>query len=80
MKKLRNSDQFIKLSILFLFNFINAQQEFPVWGDLGNGTYKNPVLFADYNNPDVIKVGNDFYMVAASHHSWVTPYFIQRTW
>jgi beta-xylosidase len=34
--------------------------------DLGNGRYKNPVLFADYSDPDVIRVGDDFYMTASS--------------
>jgi beta-xylosidase len=34
--------------------------------DLGNGRYKNPVLFADYSDPDVVRVGDDFYMVASS--------------
>jgi beta-xylosidase len=34
--------------------------------DQGDGTYKNPILFADYSDPDVIRVGNGFYMVASS--------------
>jgi beta-xylosidase len=34
--------------------------------DLGNGKYKNPVIFADYSAPDVIRVDDDFYMVASS--------------
>ncbi len=34
--------------------------------DLGNGKYKNPVIFADYSDPDVIRVNDDFYMVASS--------------
>lgn len=34
--------------------------------DLGDGTYKNPVLFADYSDPDAIRVGDDFYLVASS--------------
>jgi beta-xylosidase len=34
--------------------------------DNGNGTYKNPVLYADYSDPDAIRVGNDFYMVSSS--------------
>lgn len=38
-----------------------------VWvSDLGNGKYKNPVLYADYSDPDVCRVGNDYYMVASS--------------
>lgn len=34
--------------------------------DLGNGNYKNPILYADYSDPDVCRVGNDYYMVASS--------------
>lgn len=38
-----------------------------VWSpDLGDGTYKNPVIHADYSDPDVCAVGNDFYMTASS--------------
>ena len=28
--------------------------------------YENPVLLSDYSDPDVIRVGDDFYMVASS--------------
>ena len=38
------------------------------WGDQGNGTYINPVLNADYSDPDVIRVGNKYYMVASDFH------------
>jgi beta-xylosidase len=34
--------------------------------DQGDGTYKNPVLFADYSDPDAIRVGDDFYLVSSS--------------
>jgi beta-xylosidase len=34
--------------------------------DLGNGTYRNPVLHADYSDPDVVRVGDDYYLVASS--------------
>jgi beta-xylosidase len=38
-----------------------------VWvSDLGNGKYKNPVLYADYSDPDVCRVGSDYYMVTSS--------------
>lgn len=38
-----------------------------VWmPDLGNGKYKNPIIFADYSDPDVIRVGEDYFMVASS--------------
>ncbi len=34
--------------------------------DLGDGTYRNPILYADYSDPDVIRVGDTFYMTASS--------------
>ncbi|MBN2765704.1 MAG: family 43 glycosylhydrolase [Paludibacteraceae bacterium] len=38
-----------------------------VWvSDNGKGKYKNPVLYADYSDPDVCRVGDDFYMTASS--------------
>ncbi len=34
--------------------------------DQGDGSYRNPVLFADYSDPDAIRVGDTFYMTASS--------------
>ena len=38
------------------------------WGDQGDGTYRNPVLNVDFSDPDVIRVGNKYYMVASDFH------------
>ncbi|GGU53682.1 glycoside hydrolase family 43 protein [Streptomyces daghestanicus] len=32
----------------------------------GPGTYRNPVLNADWSDPDVVRVGDDFYLTASS--------------
>ncbi len=41
-----------------------------VWmADNGDGTYKNPVLHADYSDPDACRVGDDYYMVASSFNA-----------
>nr|WP_243348132.1 glycoside hydrolase 43 family protein [Parabacteroides sp. FAFU027] len=38
-----------------------------VWvADQANGTYKNPIINADYSDPDVCRVGDDYYMTASS--------------
>ena len=38
-----------------------------VWvPDNGDGTYKNPIIYADYSDLDVVRVGDDFYMVSSS--------------
>lgn len=38
------------------------------WGDLGDGTFANPILNADYSDPDVIRVGRDYYMTCSEFH------------
>ena len=41
-----------------------------VWiPDNGDGTYKNPIIHADYSDPDVCKVGDDFYMTSSSFNA-----------
>lgn len=54
-----------------LFLPLGAQQPKPyvsqVWvADQGDGTYKNPVLYADYSDPDACRVGDDFYLTSSS--------------
>jgi len=36
------------------------------FADNGDGTYKNPIINSDYSDPDVIRVGDKFYMTASS--------------
>ena len=55
--------------ILLYAQHDNANQNYvsKVWvADNGDGTYKNPVLNADYSDPDAIRVGSDFYLVSSS--------------
>ena len=54
-------------ALLFLLPSLTYAQLSKVWvPDLGNGTYKNPVLYADYSDPDAIRVGDDFYLISSS--------------
>lgn len=43
-----------------------AGMGFPWTPDQGDGTYRNPIIYADYSDPDVVRVGDDFYLVASS--------------
>jgi beta-xylosidase len=62
----------MKHYLLTLFSFATltlAAQNYvsKVWvADNGNGTYKNPIIFADYSDPDVCRVGDDYYMTSSS--------------
>ncbi len=55
------------LPTVLLLIIIHIPMHGQLWApDLGNGQFKNPIIYADYSDPDVIKVGDDFYMVASS--------------
>ena len=52
-----------------LCSVIVAQAQYcsQVWcPDNGDGTYTNPVLYADYSDPDAIAVDEDYYLTASS--------------
>ena len=58
----------IGLALFFPFTAY-AQENYvsKVWvADQGNGTYRNPIIYADYSDPDAIRVDNDYYMTASS--------------
>lgn len=49
------------------FHLLSQGQASKTWvADLGNGDYQNPILYADYSDPDVCRVGDDYYMTASS--------------
>lgn len=59
----------IRLWVILLFYPSTLQSQTKLsWGDQGNGTYINPILDADYSDPDVIRVGSKYYMVASDFH------------
>jgi beta-xylosidase/acetyl esterase/lipase len=50
--------------------FAHAQNASRVWvADMGDGTYRNPIIHADYSDPDVVRVGDDYYMTASSFNA-----------
>ena len=49
-------------------DFVREDTEDLRWGDQGDGTYRNPVLNADFSDPDIIRVGTKYYMVASDFH------------
>ncbi len=58
----------MKKTLCLLLTYVLATQvNAQVWSpDNGDGTYSNPIIHADYSDPDAIRVGNDFYMVSSS--------------
>ncbi len=63
------STSFACIALLAALPVAAQQKEYvsQVWeADRGDGTYQNPVLYADYSDPDACRVGNDFYMTSSS--------------
>ena len=59
--------RFLLFGILCIALTAQAQYQSQVWcPDNGDGTYTNPVLYADYSDPDVCAVGEDYYLTASS--------------
>ena len=57
----------LSLSVCGMFHPAMAQYRSEVWAsDEGNGMYRNPVLHADYSDPDVCVVGEDYFLTASS--------------
>lgn len=59
--------QFQKFPVVFLCMILLGSGGVHAWqSDNGDGTFTNPVLYADYPDPDIIRVGEDFYMVSTT--------------
>ncbi len=43
-------------------------QQTGTWGDQGDGTYRNPILNADYPDVDVEQLGDTYYMISSKQH------------
>lgn len=50
---------YIMIALVLPFCSVGAQTS--VWNpDNGNGTFTNPIMWGDWPDPDVIRVGDDF--------------------
>jgi xylan 1,4-beta-xylosidase len=50
-------------TVIFLITFGQS------WtADNGNGTYTNPLFYDEFSDPDIIRVGNDFYLTGTTMH------------
>lgn len=54
------------VSTLLLSVFLLPANELLFAQVKSNTRYQNPVIYADYSDPDVIRVGDDYYMVSSS--------------
>ena len=56
--------------LLFAFHFSLIPCYGQSWtADNGNGTYTNPLFYDEFSDPDIIRVGNDYYLAGTTMHT-----------
>lgn len=67
---MRSLSKSFLISLVFLSVTCVQSQVSKVWvADNGDGTYKNPIINADYSDPDAVRVGDDYYMTSSSFNN-----------
>ena len=58
------------ITILFAFHFSFIPCSAQSWtADNGNGTYTNPLFYDEFSDPDIIRVGDDYYLAGTTMHT-----------
>ncbi|MBN2736545.1 MAG: family 43 glycosylhydrolase [Spirochaetales bacterium] len=63
---MKNNKKFLMLSLV-AFMVVSSMALFAEWqSDNGDGTFKNPPMYADYPDPSMIRVGDTFYLATST--------------
>ena len=56
--------------IIFAFHFSLFTAHAQSWtADNGNGTYTNPLFYDEFSDPDILRVGDDYYLAGTTMHT-----------
>ena len=60
----------ILCTALVAFGTLNAQAQPKSWtADNGNGTFTNPLFYDEFSDPDILRVGDDYYLAGTTMHA-----------
>ena len=49
---------------------LGIQAQWKSWtADNGNGTFTNPLLYDEFSDPDILRVGDDYYLAGTTMHT-----------
>ncbi len=58
------------LFLVALMSFAGAYAQTASWtADNGNGTFTNPLFYDEFSDPDILRVGDDYYLAGTTMHS-----------
>ena len=59
----------IGVSLFHLFTFSPLAHAQSWTADNGNGTYTNPLFYDEFSDPDILRVGDDYYLAGTTMHT-----------
>ena len=57
------------MTILSMIAMSTFAQQLSWTADNGNGTYTNPLFYDEFSDPDIIRVGDDYYLAGTTMHT-----------
>jgi beta-xylosidase len=57
------------VSLFHLFTFSTLAHAQSWTADNGNGTYTNPLFYDEFSDPDILRVGDDYYLAGTTMHT-----------
>jgi len=58
------------ITMLFAFHFSFTSAFAQSWtADNGNGTFTNPLFYDEFSDPDILRVGDDYYLAGTTMHT-----------
>lgn len=68
--KLQNALCFCLIMLVTITNGLSQSDQRKTWmADNGNGTFTNPIFFDEFSDPDLIRVGDDYYLTGTTMHT-----------
>jgi beta-xylosidase len=59
----------LAMIVIAISSLVSARSA-PTWtADNGNGTYTNPLFYEEFSDPDLIRVGTDYYLTGTTMHA-----------
>ena len=69
-EKLVRNNWLIAIHILFAFHFFISPCYSQSWtADNCNGTFTNPLFYDEFSDPDILRVGDDYYLAGTTMHT-----------
>ena len=57
-------------ALTFIASVMTMNAQSTSWtADNGNGTYTNPLMYDEFSDPDILRVGDDYYLAGTTMHS-----------